>query len=117
MSGISLNLVVLRSTDIEAAAEFYRCLGLEFVRQRHGDGPEHFAAETMGGVFEIYPLMLDGPRTSGTRVGFSVSSLDESLAALQPYPRAIVSPPKNSPWGYRAVVKDPDGHRVELVQR
>jgi len=94
MSGISLNLVVLRSKDIEVAAEFYRCLGLEFVRHRHGSGPEHFAAEMMGGVFEIYPLASDDdPPTSGTRIGFGMSSLDDLLAKLQSYPEALVSSP------------------------
>ena len=62
MSGISLNLVVLRSGEMENAAEFYRFLGLEFTRHRHGGGPEHFAAEWAGGLFEIYPMVQGYPR-------------------------------------------------------
>jgi lactoylglutathione lyase len=116
MSNIALNLVVLRSSDIVRAAAFYSCIGLQFSQHCHGSGPEHFAAELSdGGVFELYPIG-NGASTLGTRVGFCVASVDAMIAALADYPGAIVSAPCDSAWGRRAVVADPDGHRVELVQ-
>ena len=102
---------------MERAAAFYTQLGLQFTRQQHGNGPEHFAAELGGGVFELYPLTPDGPSTLGTRIGFSVPSLDAAIDALAAYPGSVISAPKDSPWGRRAVVADPDGHRVELLQQ
>lgn len=117
MSHIILNLVVLRSPDMARAAAFYSRLGLQFSQHRHGSGPEHFAAELSGGgVFELYPLASDGASTAGTRIGFRVPSVDAALAALSDYPAAIVTPARDSEWGRRAVVADPDGHRVELIQ-
>ena len=117
MNHIALNLVVLRSTDMARSAAFYSRLGLQFTEHQHGSGPQHFAAELGGGVFELYPLSPDGPSTLGTRIGFSVSSLDSAVAALSDYPGAVISPPKDSEWGRRAVVADPDGHRIELLQQ
>lgn len=116
MSSASLNLVVLRSADLERARGFYECLGLQFTRHRHGCGPEHLAAELGGCVFELYPLPANGASTLGTRIGFRVQSLDALIAALGDLPDAIVTLPQESPWGRRAVVVDPDGHRIELVQ-
>jgi lactoylglutathione lyase len=116
MTNIILNLVVLRFPDIERAAAFYSRLGLEFSKHRHGSGPEHFSAELPGGVFELYPLSTDGASTAGTRVGFQVPSVDFALAALSDYPNAIVTPARDSEWGRRAVVADPEGHRVELLE-
>lgn len=116
MPHVALNLVVLRSSDLERAARFYECLGLQFTRHRHGSGPEHLSAELGGCVFELYPLSPNGASTLGTRIGFSVSSLDHVIAAISDYPAAVVSPPQDSPWGRRAVVADPDGHRIELLQ-
>ena len=112
----ALNLVVLRSSDIERAMTFYSKLGLKFTRHRHGKGPEHYSAELGGAVFELYPLSEDGSSSLGTRVGFVVPSVDETIKTLADYPAAVVSPPKDSEWGRRAVVVDPDGHRVELLQ-
>ena len=116
MSDITLNLVVLRSRDVARAATFYSRLGLQFAQHRHGNGPEHFAAELPGGVFEIYPLASDGASTLGTRIGFRVPSVDAALAALSDYPSTVVMPARDSEWGRRAIVADPDGHRVELLQ-
>ena len=117
MNRIALNLVVLRSPDMVRAVEFYSRLGLQFAEHQHGNGPRHFAAELGSGVFELYPLSPDGLSTLGTRIGFAIPSLDSAIAALGEYPAAVVSPPKDSPWGRRAVVADPDGHRVELLQQ
>jgi len=116
MNKITLNLVVLRSADITRAAEFYTRLGLRFIQHRHGKGAEHFAADLPGGVFELYTQTADSPTTLGTRIGFSVPSVDAVIAALTEYPAAVVSAPKDSEWGRRAVVADPDGHRVELIE-
>lgn len=113
---LSLNLVVLRSADLERARSFYELLGLKFTQHRHGSGPEHLASELGGCVFELYSLSPNGASTLGTRIGFSVPSLDSVIAALSDYPAVIISPPQDSPWGRRAVVADPDGHRIELVQ-
>jgi lactoylglutathione lyase len=116
MNKITLNLVVLRSPDIARAAAFYTRLGLHFTQHRHGKGAEHFAAELPGGVFELYTQTADTPTTFGTRTGFAVPSVDSVIAALNEYPTAVISAPKDSEWGRRAVVSDPDGHRVELIE-
>ena len=49
------NLLVLRAADLAASRRFYEALGLEFVVERHGKGPEHLAASLGEFVFELYP--------------------------------------------------------------
>jgi lactoylglutathione lyase len=66
-------------------------------------------------VFELYPLGDEAAVTSATRVGFAVPSVDATYAAVLVAGGTSVSPPKDSPWGRRAVVADPEGHRVELT--
>lgn len=112
-----LNLVVLRSTDIDRAMAFYSKLGLRFTKHRHGNGPEHYSAELPGAVFELYPQSADGASSLGTRIGFTVASVDKTIESLCDCPAAVISLPKDSEWGRRAVVADPDGHRIELLQR
>lgn len=111
-----LNLVVLRAPDIEAAARFYSLLGLSFVKHAHGTGPEHYAAETGGQVFELYPQTDPNASTTSTRIGFRVAVLDATVERLVQGGAKLLSPPKDSPWGRRAVVADPIGHRIELVE-
>lgn len=115
MSDTTLNLVVIRSADLDRAGQFYQLLGLGFAMHRHGNGPKHLSSEGGGVVFEIYPQSAAGDSTSGTRIGFSVSSVDRVLSLLGS--EAVLSSPQDSPWGRRAVIADPDGHRIELTQR
>ncbi|PHR93850.1 MAG: hypothetical protein COA78_32625 [Blastopirellula sp.] len=109
------SLLVLRSPDIEHAIKFYTTLGLHFTKHSHGKGPEHFASEANGFVFELYPLAKDQLPTTSTRVGFSVPDLDAVIKELKLLGTEVLSEPKQTEWGYRAVVKDLDGHTVELV--
>ncbi len=109
------NLLVIRSQDIDAAADFYRLLGFNFSKHRHGNGPEHFAAETPGLVFEIYPIGKSNRSTSAVRLGFGVDDVDATFALLTNRGAEVRSDPTDSPWGRRAVVRDPDGHTLELT--
>jgi predicted lactoylglutathione lyase len=110
-----LNLVVLRSSNLEEAARFYREIGLVFSRHAHGSGPEHYASEVNGLVFEIYPLSAKSSPTTGTRIGFKIESVDDLVDKLSKIGATVVTPPSDSEWGRRAVVKDFDGHTIELL--
>lgn len=111
-----LNLVVLRVPDIDAAQRFYALLGFSFTRHAHGSGPPHYAAENGSQVFEIYPQLDADDSTTGVRIGFRVSGLDAVVARLAEGGAKMVSAPKDSPWGRRAVVADPIGHKIELLE-
>jgi len=113
----TLNLLVIRSPDMERAVTFYRALGLEFTRHAHGTGPQHYTAAMGALVFEIYPQTTKSSPTTGTRIGFSVVSVDEAVQLLSQVGAIVITPPSDSEWGRRAVVKDLDGHTVELVER
>jgi lactoylglutathione lyase len=114
-SPATFNLFVLRSRDLNRARAFYSALGVEFTEHSHGRGPVHLANETDGRVFEIYPLTEKDVPTSSARIGFSVPSVDDAYQSLLGVGGQAVSSPRNSPWGRRAVVADPDDHRVELT--
>lgn len=70
----TLNLLVLRSADMDRAKFFYTCFGMSFTRHAHGNGPEHFAHEDDAGVFEIYPV-APGIAPDNAGLGFAVTQL------------------------------------------
>lgn len=113
---MQLNLVVIRALLPEVTMSFYESLGLRFTLHRHGKGPLHYAAENDGFTFEIYPLARGQQFPDTTlRLGFEVHNLDELVEKLRKAGTEITQPPRESEWGYRAVVKDPDGKKVELT--
>jgi catechol 2,3-dioxygenase-like lactoylglutathione lyase family enzyme len=110
-----LNLIVLRSSDIDRGAAFYCEMGLLFTKHAHGTGPEHYSSEVNGLVFELYPMTPKSSSTAGMRIGFRVDSVDGVVKLLAKLGAVVLSPPADSEWGRRAVVKDFDGHVIELV--
>jgi lactoylglutathione lyase len=116
MAEVPLNLVVIRSTDLEKSGKFYQMLGLSFIKHRHGNGLEHLSYQAGQIVFEIYPQTAKAEVTTGTRLGFQVLDLASLIVKLQRENVPVIAKPRESEWGQRAVVVDPDGHRVELVQ-
>lgn len=111
-----LNLAVLYSHEPERLVTFYERLGVAFEKHRHGTGVEHHATELPGGVvFEIYPAKPDETATR-VRLGFRVASVDDCVAQLVTHGVTVVSKPKDSEWGRRAVIADPDGNRIELTE-
>jgi len=115
--GISLCLTAIRVADIDRSAKFYSLLGLVFVKHSHGEGPLHYASEEAGVLFEIYPGDAENPISAATRIGFAVPNTDDAVAALVAGGAQVVTPTKDSIWGRRAVIVDPDGYRVELLQK
>jgi catechol 2,3-dioxygenase-like lactoylglutathione lyase family enzyme len=63
----------------------------------------------------LYPIGSGQASTTGARIGFSVDSVDELVPLVRAAGAEIVSAPHDSAWGRRAVVRDLDGHTVELV--
>ena len=111
----TLSLIAIRVSDCARSVTFYAAMGFTFAREQHGNGPEHFSTCSGETVFELYPASDRFPVTT-VRLGFTVNSIDAVLNAWRQCNCKILSEPKASPWGLRAVVADPDGHRIELTQ-
>jgi len=89
---------------------------MQFVREKHGGGPEHYSCSMGGSVFEIYPSVPSEPETRATRLGFTVDSIERVIGGL-PADACVINAPKNTRWGRRAVIQDPEGHKVELLEQ
>ena len=112
-----LDLLVIRARDPEALARFYTLLGVTFKEEQHGSGPKHFACDLGGSVLEIYPLVREQQRTTATRLGFRVSSLRHVLDAVSAFgAQHVLRDAEATESGQRAVVVDPEGHEIHLVE-
>lgn len=111
----SLNLVVVYVDDIDAVGDFFTALGLDFVRHRHGKGPNHLACERNGLVFELYPSSESNP-CSHLRLGLAVDDMSATLVGAKAKGATVLSEPASSPWGTRAVVRSPIGLTIELIE-
>ena len=122
VSDTNLNLVVIRTARLDAVRRFYEAIGLSFVDERHGAGPDHFAAVTPAGtVFELYPATTDQAVERGgvsdVRLGFTVGDLAVAVEAAERAGGTTIRPVSVPSGAAHAVIADPDGRRVDLIQR
>lgn len=112
-----LSLVVIRAQNIDRLASFYEALGFHFTKHRHGKGPDHLSSTIGETVFEIYPSNGQNESTVSTRLGFSVPSLTNALGRLRGLDATVLVEPSETEFGRCAVVKDFEGHKVELYEK
>ena len=112
-----LNLLVLKVKDIALTARFYTVLGIQFQTEQHGTGPMHYSALLGNTVLEIYPANNQQDVTTNIRLGFTVQHLSETLDKLKSLHIQVKAEPKQTPWGFRGVVINNDGHVIELVEQ
>jgi predicted enzyme related to lactoylglutathione lyase len=113
----SLSLLVLKTQQIDKLVAFYHQIGVEFVEEQHGNGPRHYSGQAGNVLLEIYPLKsAEDPADVTTRLGFSVANIEGVMNSLRRIDAEIVSAPQPTEWGIRALVRDPHGRVVELIQ-
>ncbi|GAA1784392.1 VOC family protein [Actinomadura chokoriensis] len=123
---LTMNVIDILVSDIDAAAAFYRRLGIEF--KVDAAYPDHAGCDLPGGLH----LMLDtegfrAPRVDGwtkpsgsprTFLAFQAPSpadVDAKYTELTEAGYAGVKEPFDAFWGMRyATVLDPDGNGVDL---
>lgn len=115
-----LSLVMIRAAKPEETLAFYRAVGCEFVDEKHGNGPLHHSCNMGTTVLEIYPGETGGAtarnQAGATMLGFTVPHLHSTLGHLTDAGVELVTPPKNTPWGLRVTVADPDGRAVTISE-
>ncbi|MEV6478171.1 VOC family protein [Streptomyces sp. NPDC051657] len=66
------DLIVIYTDRLDACHAFYTELGLTFAKEQHGPGPEHYATQLDGTVFELYPASPRRPATGSLRLGLTI---------------------------------------------
>jgi lactoylglutathione lyase len=113
---MEIKLIVIRTPDITKLADFYTLLGLEFDYHKHGKSPYHYAATVGETTLEIYPLAKDQTEADKElRLGFSLDNFDVIVQILKDKGIDFISEPMQTEFGYMAVVRDPDGRKIELL--
>lgn len=107
---VELVYLVFYSPDIEETRAFYESLGLQFEREKHGKGAEHYVCQLSNLVVEIYP----GKPNQPLRLGLKVQNLDNILENVE---KSVVVTLLNKTYsGYKATVKDPENVTVDLLE-
>jgi len=111
-----LNLVRLRSADLDATESFYSVMGMFGARKvsKNNEAYLEIAVYRNGPVLEFYLMVPGVESTSSVRIRFNIDTvgyIDDLVDAGGELVQDII----RNEEGEFAIVKDPDGHEVELV--
>lgn len=115
--GVEVGLLVIRSNDMHQLAEFYSAIGMQFEKHSHPPCGEHYSTIEGNCVFEICQLKQGQTPLTNFFFGLTVPDITTAVDAVIANHGEIVRPPESSERGSTAIIRDPEGHRVLLVQR
>lgn len=115
-----LELLVLRTNDLQRAKEFYSCLGFKFIEEKHGSGPTHYSTQIHNTVMEIYPGTEAeplSPRNAGAvMLGLTVESLNQVIEKLAEIGISPERPIRETELGKTTTILDVDGRFIQLTE-
>jgi predicted enzyme related to lactoylglutathione lyase len=121
MSEPELNLIVLSTAKGIAALDFYRALGFRFEMTSSAEGLDYYACYLGETVIEIHPgsagTASQPCQGSSVMLGLKVDNIDEVLAKAQKLSKITLPAAHESRWGRRVVLTDPDGRKIQLIER
>lgn len=112
---MSLNFIVLYSSNPELTVEILGMLGMRFVSEKHDGGPEHFAHNQGQLTVEVYPTS-SSVATNSVMLGFTVGDLQPVRNTLIEKGLKILKEPANTDVSPRLIARDGDGLRLFIQQ-
>jgi predicted enzyme related to lactoylglutathione lyase len=109
MAQTLLRAIIIRAENPERAAAFYIALGLAFTK------PSETSASYFLKQGEI-TLEIQAGLAQGARLQIEVANLDSAISGAGKFGGRLDGRPKTSSTGRRAVMLDPAGNRVDLVE-
>jgi lactoylglutathione lyase len=109
-----IGAVILLVSDMKRSTKFYReTLGMK-LKQQSKDWTEFSEGGT---VLALHPSGRKKIKKNNSMlVGFSVSDFDDVVSALKKKKAKFYKKPKDEPFGKHAIIQDPDGHLISIVQ-
>jgi predicted enzyme related to lactoylglutathione lyase len=116
-----LNLIVLWVANAIAALDFYVALGFRFEMTSSIEGSDYYACYLGKTIIEIHAGgagTASQPYQGGSvMLGLKVDNIDKVLAKAQKLSKTTLPDAHESRWGKRVVLTDPDGRKIQLIER
>jgi lactoylglutathione lyase len=107
--------IILLTTNMKKSIKFYKdTLGLP-IKTKSADWTEFFSDGT---VLALHPAKKKYKLRAGPNmlIGFMVNDLDDLIKQLKRKKVKFFKKPKEEPFGKHAIILDPDGHLISIVQ-
>ncbi len=111
-----IGAVILLVSNMEKSIKFYSDILELPIKTSSKDWTEFFNNDTVLALHPAPEKKKTLKTGSGTLVGFEVSDLDSTVNKLKERRVKFFKRPKDEPFGKHAIVQDPDGHLISIVE-
>ena len=109
-----IGAVILLVSDMKRSTKFYRdTLGMKLKKQSK-DWTEFSEGGTVLAIHRARKKKIK--QNNSMLVGFSVSDFEDVMEGLKKKKAKFYKKPKEEPFGKHAIIQDPDGHLISIVQ-
>lgn len=110
-----LGLIMVVVSDMERSVAFYRdVVGLKLLFKQ-SNWSQFDAGNIIVGLHPIGEEVKVGP-TSGCTFGIYVNDIQKTTNEIRRRGGSIAVEPRREPFGLWALLKDPDGYNIQLIQ-
>lgn len=116
--GLLITSITINTSHLQNMLAFYRIIGFQFTASKVEKGSEVHRAIHNGVEFSLYSInQVQNSAIPHLQLGFKITDLEKAIAELAKIPGTIcILDPTEMPDGKKAVVLDPDGNSIELVE-
>lgn len=113
-----LTSITLNTMHLQAMLDFYRIIGFQFKAVKVEKGSEVYRAAHDGVEFSLYSIKnKDNSQIPTMQLGFRITDLEKNVTQLEKIQGVVcILGPTEMPDGKKAIILDPDGHSIELIQ-
>jgi lactoylglutathione lyase len=107
--------IILLTANMKKSVKFYKDTLSLPIKTESADWTEFFSDGT---VLALHPAKKKYKLKAGPNmlIGFMVNDLDDSVKQLKKKKVKFFKQPKEEPFGKHAIIIDPDGHLISIVQ-
>jgi catechol 2,3-dioxygenase-like lactoylglutathione lyase family enzyme len=106
----NLKYLVVKCNDLEKSKAFYEALGFHPVKEKHGNGAEHYSFAINDFAIELYPSnkSIEGNLILGLEINIPIEEIMQMLDSIS-YEQELS---KNKDGKFS--ITDPDGNRIHI---
>ncbi len=109
-----IGAVILLVSDMNRSTKFYRDTLKMELKEKSKDWIEF---SKRGTVIALHPSKKKRfKKNNSMLIGFSVSDFDDVCNGLKKKKVKFYKKPKQEPFGKHAIIQDPDGHLISIMQ-
>ena len=108
---MNLNYLVIQCNNLENSKAFYEAIGFHPIKEKHGNGLEHYSFKINELIIELYPSKKEivGNLILGLEIKIEIEEVMQRLICVK-YQQDLIKTKDG-----KLSIEDPDGNKIHIM--